>query len=335
MNTYDKIIKSLEFIGLHAEGFGKSCLEVTFEIELSNDHPENSPLEFPFLKVNLNRDDKNNIVEYELIILFLSDGENDSEIFQMSDEIKNDKFGVNFKLHTYNGYELRASLGNNLRIAATIIQYYILKFAKNRKYVLKAGYSFSSNPQGNISLLIRQQNTTPFTAVRNVLSDLFKYAQYQESLYFEILRIKDYSNARDLIGNILIGKKENKDESNEYIAYLRLEEIFESDLGDSLIRFKEYKNKNCFNYAGLNCNKWETYLNFIANQIEDLVYLISDFFRMVYPHLTDDKVIVRVPYYNQTPINHSTIILNLCFYPDGSGPSENELKIASQLGFFN
>ncbi|MDE7419746.1 MAG: hypothetical protein K2N35_06020 [Muribaculaceae bacterium] len=331
MYTFDKIIESLKFICRYYEGYGRSGLNVAFEIELSSDYSENNPLEIPFLKVNLNKDDTNDVTEYGLTIDFPYDGENDSDILRKCEDIKTDKFGVDFKLVTYNGYELKASLGNDLQIAATIIQYYILKFAKNQKYELKVNYSFSIYQQGNISSLIRQQNITSFKAVKNFLFDSLKSEQSSESLYFEILKAKDFSNARDLIGNILIVKE---DEHNKYFAYIRMEEALEYNLEDSLIRFAEYENKDCLNYIGLNCNKWEAHINFASDQIEDLTYLISEFFIMVYPHMTDDKIIVRIPYYNQTPVNQSTVNLNLCFYHDGRGPSENDLKIVSQLGCF-
>ena len=288
-------------------------------------------MEFQLLTFKINIDDKNNIEDYELNVGFLFDGEDESEISQKCEDLKKDKFGVDFRLHTYNGYELKASIGNDLKIAATIIQYYILKFAKNQKYELKVNYCFSIYQQGNISSLIRQQNITSFTAVKNFLFGFLKSEQSSESLYFEILKAKDFSNARDLIGNILIVKE---DERNKYFAYIRMEEALEYNLEDSFIRFTEYENKRCLNYIGLNCNKWEAHLNFASDQIENLTYLISEFFIMVYPHMTDDKVIVRIPFYNQTPVNQSTVNLNLCFYPDGRGPSENDLKIASQLGCF-
>lgn len=150
-------------------------MSISFNVEITDSDININSLELPSFKVELNRTGKDDSIDFKLGIEFLYDGENESDIVNKCDEIRNQQFGCCFTKDPLNDYQLNATIGNDVKVAAAIILYYILLFAKNHKFALKSNYSFSLHPNGDLSLLLRQPNINPFTSVKNVLSNISKF----------------------------------------------------------------------------------------------------------------------------------------------------------------
>lgn len=327
MNIATTIETSLERLNQFPIGFGRSGLAISFKIIQIETEDEFTHYPLPDFEVSAVRDDVGDIIDYKLSFSLFYDYKDESTFHDQYKKLKDSKFGSYLRISSLApsiSPHISALLGNDLKTAAKILEYFVVWFAGNENVDIEATYKFHRIIPSKESCRVVSSGIKPSIALKNAVSTVFNDDWfYDDTLFMDILL---WGHGEDnFLCDVVINKKE---EGAGFEAWIKTRRFSTTKVNSSLKRYLEFPNKDCCSQIGIAQNKWWAVFKFGKNRIEDyFIDFLTDFLTMVDKSASPEDWVVKVKYRNFPP----TIDLSLCFYTKGECPSENELKAAKQL----
>lgn len=323
MELSNKITEALERLirwNTHKEFYSVS---LSFKIGILDEYRHQDDFLIPHMRIQAITDEQDELTDICLSFRLLFDGVDASKSQQVYQEIKNSRFGFLFGTRSGSKYHLKASLGKNVKMASSMILYFLRLFSKSKEIELKPLYYCPMVLEGEMSNLKRNNEIMPSQSIKNLMDTLFDRTRtIGSSLHFDVL--KYLREDSELLAEVVINKWH---EGEGYTAWIRTEEINLHFLDAMFKRFVDYSNKDCAKEFNIQDNSLDIRVEFKEDQIEELIYFISDCLKMFYPSLILEKSIAQAKYNYFNPVAH----IYLPFYPDGRKPSEKELECVFQL----
>lgn len=297
-------------------------INMSFKIEILDEFQDQDEFLIPRICVHAITNERNELIDLRLS-LGLFDCEHEVKSKERYDEIMGSRLGFMFGSGPVSQYNLVSGLGKNVKMASSLIIYFIQMLSRSKEIDIKPLYCCEKVMNGNLSLLQRTTEIMPLVSIQNLMDTMFDRARTVGApLLFNVL--KDNRGDSEFLAEVIINKWPD---SGGFTAWIRTKELNIHFVDAMFKRFVDNPNKDCAKEFNIQDNSLDIRVEFNEDQKDDFIYFISDCLHITFPALCVEKSIAQLKYNYFSPV----VQFYLTFYPDGKRPSDKELEYVTLL----